>query len=441
MDLRHRTAAELGRAIGAGELDPVALTEAFLDAIAAHPDAGRIYSHVTAERARAEAAGAALRAREGRRLSPLDGVPISWKDLFDSAGAPTEAGTALMRGRVPEHDARALQLAREAGLVCLGKTHLSEIAFSGLGYNPVTATPPNATDREAVPGGSSSGAAASVAFDLAVAAIGTDTGGSIRVPAGWNDLVGFKPTHGAVPMEGAVALCRSFDTGGPLCRSVEDAALLLAILTGQPAPDLGAATLQGARLLVPEAIPMEDLDGPTSAAFDSAVERFRAAGAEVIRAPLDMIGPAYGLSPVLYAPEAWAEWRALIEPDPSVMFPEIYERTRAGADVTAADYIAGWAELRRHREAYARATAGFDAVICPTTQTRPPKLDAIRASSDAYKAANLSALRNTRLANLMGLCAVSLPTGTAACGVMLNAAAGADRRLLRLAKAAETALA
>ena len=439
--MRQRTAADLGRAIGAGEIDPVALTEAYLDAIAAHPDSARIYAHVTAERARAEAAGAALRAREKRRLSPLDGVPISWKDLFDSAGSPTEAGTALMKGRTPDRDARALALARQAGLVCLGKTHLSEIAFSGLGYNPITATPPNVTDALAVPGGSSSGAAASVAFGLAAAAMGTDTGGSIRVPAGWNDLTGFKPTHGAVPMEGVVPLCASFDTGGPLCRSVEDAALILAVLTGTPAPDLGGATLEGTRLLIPEAIPLEDLDGPTESAFDSAVDRFRAAGAEVIRAPLDMIAPAYALSPALYAPEAWAEWRGLIEANPSAMFPEIYERTRAGADVSAADYISAWSELRRHRAAYAAATAGVDAVICPTTQTRPPKLEAVRSSSETYRAANLSALRNTRLANLMGLCAVSLPTGVPACGVMLNAAAGSDRKLLRLAKAAETALA
>ena len=441
MDLRHRTAAELGRAIGAGELDPVALTETYLDAIAAHPEAPRIYSHVTAERARAEAAGAALRAKAGRRLSPLDGVPISWKDLFDSAGAPTEAGTALLKGRIPEHDAAALTLARQAGLVCLGKTHLSEIAFSGLGYNPITATPPNVTDPEAVPGGSSSGAAASVAFGIAAAAIGTDTGGSIRTPAGWNDLVGFKPTHGAVPMEGVVPLCASLDTGGPLCRSVEDAALILSTLTGQPAPDLEASTLAGTRLMVAEGFFLEDLDRDTEAAFEAAVQRLETAGARIIRAPLEMLEPAYALTFQLYPPEAWAAWRDLIEANPDAMFREIYDRTSAGASVTAPDYIAAQSALRGHRDSYARATAGFDAVLCPTTPTRPPKLEAIASSSEAYRTANLSALRNTRLANLLGLCSVTLPTGVPACGVMLNAAAGADRRLLRLAKAAETALA
>nr|MDJ0821473.1 amidase family protein [Paracoccaceae bacterium] len=173
-DWTRMTAAELGRGISAGEIDPVALTQSYLDAIAAHELSDRIYARLTPERAMAEAQAAKARAAAGRRLSPLDGVPVSWKDLFDTAGVATEAGSALLKGRIPGSDAEVLRVATAMGLVCLGKTHMSELAFSGLGLNPVTATPPCVNDREAVPGGSSSGAAASVAFGLAAAAIGSD---------------------------------------------------------------------------------------------------------------------------------------------------------------------------------------------------------------------------------------------------------------------------
>ncbi len=160
-DWRWKTAAELGRGIGAGEIDPTALVEVYLEAIDAHEFRDRIYVRVTHDRARAEAQAAAERAKSGMRRSALDGVPVSWKDLFDTAGVGTEAGTALLAGRVPDTDAKVLEAATAAGLVCLGKTHMSEIAFSGLGLNPITATPPCVNDHDAVPGGSSSGAGAS----------------------------------------------------------------------------------------------------------------------------------------------------------------------------------------------------------------------------------------------------------------------------------------
>jgi len=236
------TAADLGAGIGAGQIDAVALTETYLAAIDAHPMRDRIYARVTHQRARNEAEAAAERAALGLRRGPLDGVPISWKDLFDTAGTATEAGTKLMEGRVPATDALVLQNATAAGLVCLGKTHMSEIAFSGLGLNPMTGTPPCVNDADAVAGGSSSGAAASVAFGLAAAAIGSDTGGSVRIPAVWNDLVGLKTTHGRLSLEGVVPLCATFDTVGPLCRTVGDAALVLAALEGgeRPADLMGA---------------------------------------------------------------------------------------------------------------------------------------------------------------------------------------------------------
>ena len=433
------SAAELGRGIGAGRIDPVALTEAILDAIAAHPLAERIYARLTPERARAEAAAAAGRARAGQRRSPLDGVPASWKDLFDTAGVATEAGTALMAGRVPVADAAVLAHATAMGMVCLGKTHMSEIAFSGLGYNPVTATPPCVNDPAAVPGGSSSGAAASVAFGLAPVAIGSDTGGSIRLPSAWNDLVGFKPAHGALALDGTVPLCESFDTIGPLARTVEDAALAFAALGG-PATRLDGASLEGARLLVIETVAFDDIEAPPRAAFDGAAERL-AAGARVERADLPFLREAFDLTATLYPAEAYAYWKPYVEAAPDKMFHQIRERVSAGGKVMATDYIAGWSRLRALRAQWAERTRGFDAVICPTAALMPPALDRLIADDAYYVASNLKALRNTRIGNLMGLAGLSLPTGSPSCGIMFLALPGAEGRLLRLGHAAEAVLA
>lgn len=212
------TAADLGRGIGRGEIHPVELVEQFLDAAQAHLRAKDIYARMTPRRARSMALAAADRAKHGQRLGLLDGVPISWKDLFDASGTACEAGTQLLKGRVPQKDAQVLEQATQQGLVCLGKTHMTELAFSGLGLNPKTATPPCVNNEAWVPGGSSSGAAASVAFGLAAAGIGSDTGGSVRIPAAWNDLVGLKTTHGRLSLRGVVPLCEKFDTVGPLTR-------------------------------------------------------------------------------------------------------------------------------------------------------------------------------------------------------------------------------
>ncbi len=434
------TAGDLGRGIAAGDIDPVDLTEVYLKAIDLHPLRNRIYSVVTHDRARAEAAAASTRARAGHRLGPLDGVPISWKDLFDSAGTATEAGTKLMAGRVPETDAEVLANATAQGLVCLGKTHLSEIAFSGLGYNPMTATPPCVNDADAVPGGSSSGAAASVAFGLAAAGIGSDTGGSVRIPAAWNDLVGLKTTHGRVSVAGSVALCDGFDTVGPLCRSVEDAGLLLAAIEGGKAADLVGADLTGTRFAILDTIAMDDLRGAPRAAFQSAVGRLQAAGALVEHIEMPELAAAFEMSGRLYTAEAYAAWRELIEADPDKMFHQILERVLPGAQVTAADYLTDWARLRELRAQYAALTAGFDAVIMPTSAIMPPNLDRLNTDHDYYVSENLLALRNTRVGNLMGLAALTVPTGLPSCGIMFNSTPNSEERLLRIGVAAQKAL-
>ena len=435
------TAADLGRGIDEGRIGPVALTETYLEAIESHPFRDRIFARVTAARARSEAQAAQARAEAGRRLSPLDGVPISWKDLFDTAGVATESGSRLLEGRVPLADARVLRNATALGLVCLGKTHQTELAFSGLGYNPVTATPPCVNDHDAVPGGSSSGAATSVAFGLSAAGIGSDTGGSVRVPAAWNDLVGLKTTAGRLPLDGVVPLCARFDTVGPLCRSVEDAALLLAALEGGRPADLRGATLDGARVLVLDTVAFDDIGPAPLEGLDRALERLAAAGAHISRGEIPAVAEAMSLSAILFATEAYGTWKEAIEANPSVMFPQVLERFRGGSAFAGADYVAAWLALDRLREVWRASTAGWDAVLIPTVPILPPKVADIASDPALFTSANLMTLRNTRIANLMGLPALTLPTGIPSAGISLLGSAMGEERLLRFGAAAEAALA
>ncbi|RYH09121.1 amidase [Tropicimonas sp. IMCC6043] len=434
------SAAELGRGIGDLRIDPVALAEAFLEAIDTHPYGDRIYVRPTRQRALDEAMAARARAQSGGRRGALDGVPVSWKDLVDTAGIETEAGSALLKGRVPGADAEMLRNATAAGLVCLGKTHMSELAFSGLGFNPVTASPPCVNDPEAVSGGSSSGAATSVAYGLAPAAIGSDTGGSVRLPAAWNDLVGLKTSHGRLSLQGIVPLCPRFDTIGPLSRSVEDAALLLAVLEGGKPADLTGATLAGRRLMVLETVALEEIRAEPLAGFESAVERLASAGAVIERRKLPVVAEALALSPLLYAPEAYGTWKDAIEAQPELMYPAILQRFQGGLEVSGPDYVAAWEELEDLRARYLAETAGFDAVLVPTVPSLPPKIAEVGADVAFFNAENLLALRNTRIGNLLGLCGLTLPTGHPGTGVSFLAPPMREEALLRLGAAAEAAL-
>ncbi|KPP84321.1 MAG: aspartyl-tRNA(Asn)/glutamyl-tRNA(Gln) amidotransferase subunit A [Rhodobacteraceae bacterium HLUCCO07] len=432
---------DMGRGIAAGEIDPVALTETYLSAIKKHAHRDRIYVRLTESRAMAEAEAASKRARAGQRRGLLDGVPVSWKDLFDTAGVVTEAGSALLEGRMPETDAWVLKNATLAGTVCLGKTHMSELAFSGLGLNPVTATPPNVNDPGAVPGGSSSGAAASVAFGLAPCGIGSDTGGSVRVPSAWNDLVGLKTTAGRLSIAGVVPLCAKFDTIGPLARSVEDCALMLGALEGGKAADLAGATIRGARIGVLQTVALDDVRDRPMAAYKEAMDRLADAGAVLEPFEAPEVARAMDQSAVTFTSEAWGTWGDLIETAPDKMFPQILERFRSGRDHAAADYVRAWHVIDAARAEWAARVAGYDAVIIPSAPNLPPKVDRLMRDHDYYVTENLLTLRNTRIGNMLGVSAVTLPTGTPSCGVTLMGKAFGEEALLRVAAGAEKVLA
>lgn len=441
VDWLRESAVRQGRAIMAGVLDPIDQTEAYLEAAQKHPDSKRIYARLTAARARSEAVAAHDRAKSEQRHCILDGVAISWKDNIDSGGTRTEAGSKLLEGRVPRKDATVLSRATREGLVCMGKTHLTELAFSGLGLNPNTATPPNALDPDLAPGGSSSGAAVSVALGLAAAAIGSDTGGSVRVPAAWNGLVGFKPTHEAVPEKGVVPLCRKFDVVGPIARCVEDCAELFAVMAGDRGADLHGATSKGLRLMVLEGLPFDDADSAPLAAFQDALERLGKAGAAITHVSSDWMDQAMALSPKLFAPEGYGIWRAQIEDAPELMWKPVLERFRGGAEVSAPDYVAAWEQLVRIRRKWIKEVAsGYDAILLPTVPILPPNAKRLMEDEAYFVQANLLTLRNTRIANVLGLPAVTLPTGQPGCGIMLMGHPGRDRHLLRVAAGAEASL-
>lgn len=436
----NMSASALGREIGAGKVDPVALTEAFLAAINQHESGDLIFARTTEKRALSEAKAARSRALSGTRRGLLDGVPISWKDLFDTAGTPTEAGSALLKGRVPSQDATVLKNATRAGLVCLGKTHMTELAFSGLGLNPITATPPNVNNPALAPGGSSSGAATSVAFGLAAAGIGSDTGGSVRIPAAWNNLVGLKTTSGLLSLTGVVPLCSKFDTVGPLCHSVEDAAHLLAAMGGPKAPNLAYPSLHGTRLAVLETVALESCRPEPLTAFETSLARLEAKGASITRFSFAGVAEAMRLAASLFVVEAWAQWGEVIEADPDKMYAPVRQRFEAGKTYSGYEYVRGWKALKRIRAEYNAATAGFDAVLLPSSAILPPDRERLLSDSDYFVSENLLALNNTRIGNLLGLCALTLPTETPGCGIMAMSAPFSESRLLCLGTAMEAAL-
>ena len=432
MSLVTRTAAELGWAIEVGKVDAVEVTKAFLAEIDDCPHSDDIYTQITRERAMSEAQAAARRAQRATRLGPLDGVPVSWKDLFDTAGINTQGGSQLLEGRIPKSDCEVVHRATQAGMVCLGKTHLSELAFSGLGINPMTQTSTNRYDTEAAPGGSSSGAAASVSYNLAPIGIGSDTGGSVRIPSAWNGLVGLKTTHGLVSLDGVIPLCKSFDTVGPLCRSVEDAGLMFEILSGQQINMTNSPEPDAVKLLVCETAMLENCEASQLLAFESALVELGKVGVKIERREIRELEEMTTLGPKMFPYEAYQQWGEVIENSPEKMFPPVLKRFRGGKNISAQQDADARARMMELRASYLETTRGFHAVLAPTTPNNAPKIQPLLDDHDLFWETNMLSLSNTRIANMFGLCALSLPTATQGAGIMVMAPPFHDEALLQM---------
>ena len=440
-DFNSLTASKMGDLIGIGEIDPVELTEHFISQIELSPIGKKIFTTVTSKLALDQAKDSKIRADLGRRLSSLDGVPISWKDLFDIKGFHCEAGSDLLAGRLANKNSKVYNFAEAHGLICLGKTHMSELAFSGLGLNPSKETPPCVNYPEGVPGGSSSGAATSVAFGLAAAAIGSDTGGSVRIPAAWNDLVGFKTTAGKLSLDGVVPLCSRFDTVGPLTKSVEDAARLFGIMAGKEIELPAPKPVRGLTFAILKTVAMENVADLPRKAFQNSIDKLQKAGASISEISVSSVDEAMDLTGLLYSPEAYATWKHKIEKSPDLMFAKILERFRSGANVLASDFINAWDKLMDLRKQYHSEVEEYDAILIPASPIIPPEIGRLMDDGDFYNSQNLLALRNTRIGNLMGGCSITLPTDTPSCGLLIMGRPNEEERLLRLAQACELVLA
>ncbi|MFN4353953.1 amidase [Parvibaculum sp.] len=451
MSFADKTALELGRAFESGKADPREVTEEFLERASLMDPGRRIYVRLLERRARAEAEAASERAERGLRRHALDGVPLSWKDLFDVAGEATAGGSLALKSRMPAQDAEVLARATRLGSVALGKTTMTELAFSGLGINPKFGTPANPHDEkiERVPGGSSAGAGVSVAAGLAPAAIGTDTGGSVRIPAAWNGLVGLKTTAGRLPLTGTVPLSPTFDTVGPLAKDVEDANALLALLEGREARQLHAADLSRATFWLPSGgVVWESVEPPIRSALDNAVRRLVRAGARIVEHPLPELDEVHTLAwdpkASRLVAEAFAQWGEMLAANEDLIYRPVFDRVMAGERLMAGDLVRGDLKRREINTRYLAATAGADAVILSTVAIAPPPIAELEAGGEAYGRANRLALRNTTIGNQLGLAAITLPCGIddkgLPIGLMLQGAPHTEEKLLTLALSLERLL-
>ena len=422
--------------------------EAALAAIAQAGDEGRrIFTRVYADTARAAARAADERAAGGLSLGPLDGRIVAVKDLFDVAGEPTTAGSALLRDAAPAtQDAPVVRRLRAGGAVIIGKTNMTEFAFSGVGLNPHYGTPGNAHDVLRIPGGSSSGAGVSVARGMAEIAIGSDTGGSIRIPSALNGLVGFKPSLARVPREGAYPLSFTLDCLGPLVKSVADAVAADSVLAGIDHVPLEARSVHGLRLGVPRGLLFTQVETEVGDAFEQAVAALSQAGARVTDESLDtFLAAPFQLQEkgTLIAAEAAHIHREAVVQRPEAYDPIVLGRIRRGQTLDAATYVG----IQQARNALLgqldRALADFDVLVLPTVAFLAPLIADVQDEAD-FMRVNALVLRNTSVFNFYDLPALSLPlprAGKLPVGLMVVGRRNADRDLLAIGAAIESLLA
>ena len=417
------TLSELARRYRDGSLDPVTVTEAYLTAIEQHPEGNRVYRTVSAQRALRQARGAKRRFEDGLDGGPLLGVPIAIKDLVGTAGDVTAAGSTVMARRAPEtDDAPVAARLDAAGAVFLGKTNMTELAYSGIGINPHFGTPGCALDPSRIPGGSSSGSGVAVAAGLAAAAVGSDTGGSVRIPAAVNGVVGLKVTDGRVPTDGCMALSTTLDTLGPMARTAADAWALYLAMVAEPPRALEA---QRGKLtfLAPTTLLTDDLDADTAAGFESGLAKLGALGHEVRRAPLPLLleAPgAYDRYGSFASHEVWTLYQEEFEARPDEFDPRVLQRVLRFKGRPSSDYI---------RLVYARASfqrrfwselTGVDALVAPTIPHVAVQTASILTDDDAYHRENNLILRNTAPFNFLGSPAVSVPCATTPSGLSIG---------------------
>ena len=428
--------AELGRRLRTGELSPVTLTEALLARIADLDGALGAFQLVSADRALAAARGAEATLAAGHDLGPLHGIPYAVKDLFDVDGLPTTAGTHLLGDNIADADASVVARLARAGMILLGKTKTVQFAYGGAGVNHDLGTPHNPWNRvHHLPGGSSSGSAVSVAAGLAPAALGTDTGGSVRIPAALCGITGLKTTVGQVSRAGVYPLSWSLDSVGPLARSVEDAALVYQAMQG---PDAGDDTthgrplqdvmtglgdgVEGLRIGIAETVFWDDAHPEVAAAVRTAAEGFESLGAHVRSMDFPVAADALALNPsgLVIAAEAYTVNRRFIDEHYDELDPVVASRMVKGRDVSAADYLQATLDWKRLRLEAVHQLRDVDAILCPTTPVPACTLADADGDMETYMRRNVMYLRNTAIGNILDLCGLSVPCGLTGDGLPIG---------------------
>ena len=444
-----QTVLEMSSALDAGKLTSEAIVEEAL-VRATHPDGEgrRVFIALDADKVRAQARASDLMRKAGVVPSPLAGLPVSLKDLFDVAGERTGAGSVVLRDSQPKAvDAPVVARLRAAGAIIFGRTNLTEFAFSGIGINPHHGTPRAPYDRSTghVPGGSSSGGAVSVADGMAIIGMGTDTGGSTRIPAAFCGVVGYKPTKRRIPTDGVFPLSMSLDSVGPMGPSVACCAICDAVLAGEPAQAPEPAELSGLRLAIPQTLVLDALDEHVAKDFTRVLDQLSAAGARLVDTPLTAFGEmneinrAGGIAPM----EAYYVHRELLERDGERYDQRVRWRILGGGKATAADYL--WT-LERRRDWIVRVSRelwNYDAMLMPTVACTAPPIAPLLADDDLFRRTNARVLRNTSVINFLDGCALSIPShrpGAAPTAIMACGTAGADARIFAIGMAIESVL-
>jgi aspartyl-tRNA(Asn)/glutamyl-tRNA(Gln) amidotransferase subunit A len=446
--MTNPTLAALASDLETGRTSARKLVEDCLERIADPAGEGsRAFIHVDKNAALAAADAMDRLRKVSAAPSRFAGIPVSIKDLFDIKGQVTRAGSRALEDSAPaEADAPAVARLRRAGFVVIGRTNMTEFAFSGIGINPHYGTPKGAWQRSAghIPGGSSSGAAVSIVDRMAYGALGTDTGGSCRIPAAYNGIVGYKPTQSRIPLDGGVPLSFTLDSFGPLANTVQCCATLDAVLADEPMPVVRPRPTKGMHLAVPTTVALDDLDDAVAKTFERVLEALSRAGAHIerIEVPEFLDVGVMNTKGGFAAAESYAWHRHLLTSKGDVYDPRVAARILRGEGVSAADYID---LVNARRSLIARAVvrlAPYDALVMPTTANTPPRI-ADLADDKAFTVANLRSLRNCSLINMIDGCAISIPVhreGEVPVGLMLASFGGADRRIFELAAGMEAVI-
>jgi aspartyl-tRNA(Asn)/glutamyl-tRNA(Gln) amidotransferase subunit A len=440
-----QTIAETAAALDAGARSRGLIEEALARINDKSGEGARTLLKVHAEQALAAADFYDRLRASGAAPSRFAGIPVSLKDLFDIAGDVTTAGSRVLRDAPPaRRDAPAVARLRAAGFIPIGRTNMTEFAFSGIGINPHYGTPSSPYDRGSrrIPGGSSSGAAVSVSDAMALGAIGTDTGGSCRIPAAFCGVVGFKPTASRVPTLGAFPLSTSLDSVGPLAATVACCATLDAVLAGEPAEELASFPLDALCMAVPQTMVLDNVEPAVAHAFERALMRLRDRGARIVDVALRELDELRAINAKggIVTAEAYALHRPLIARGEKLYDPRVVTRILRGREQDAADYI----DLVNARADFIRRVsaiaAPYDALAMPTVPMPAPRMVDLEPD-DAYRRINMLVLRNPSIANFLDACSISIPChhgGEAPAGLMLFGKHGSDRRLLSIAAAIES---